>query len=128
MLADRSVSWRREWGHMVAVGQRLPPCLSARSQSFVTRMAIKILIMIFFSSFKGTDLSHNMLASCFMPQHRDRGTMGQHWPPWLLQPLLKKSNCGLSRTILTYSYVDKREHSPQCSMNGQINTNDNNQT
>ena len=113
---------------MAAVGQGLLPCLLARSQSIVTRMAIKIFIMIFFSSFEGTDLLRNMLASCFMPQRWDRGAMGRRRPPWLLQPLLKNSNCGLSCTIPTYYYVDKREHSPQCSMNGQINTNDNNQT
>ena len=71
--------------------------------------------MIIVSSFKGTDLSRNMLASCFMHQRRDRGAMGQQRPPWLLQPLLKISNHGLSRTIPTYSYVDKREHSPQRS-------------
>jgi hypothetical protein len=31
--------------------------------------------MINFSSFKGTDLSHSMLANCFLPQRRDRGAM-----------------------------------------------------
>ena len=73
VLDDCSMSRRREWGHMAAVGRRLPPCLSASSQSVVTKMAIKILIMIFFSSFKGTDLSRNMLASCFIPQRKDWG-------------------------------------------------------
>ncbi len=50
--------------------------MSVRSQSIITRMAIKILIMIIFSSFKGTDLSRSMLANCFLPQRRDRGAMG----------------------------------------------------
>ena len=77
------------------------------------RMAIKILIMIIFSSFKGTDLSRYMLASGCMPQRRDRGAMGRRRTPWLLQPLLKISYCELSHTKPTYSYVDKKEHSPQ---------------
>ena len=110
MLDDCSVSRRRDWGHMAAVGRRLPPCLSASSQSVVTKMAIKILIMIFFSSFKGTYLLRTMLANCCIPQCRDWGTMGRWWPPWLLQPLLNISYRGLSCTIPTYSYVDKREH------------------
>jgi hypothetical protein len=61
--------------------------------SVVTRMAIniKILILIIFSSFEGTDLSRSMLANCFLPQRWDRGAMGQRRPPWLLQPLLKIS-------------------------------------
>ena len=113
MLADCCVSRSREWGQMAAVGQRLPPCLPARSQSVVTRMAIEILIMIFFSSFKGTDLSCSMLANGFTPQRQDRGAMGRRPPPWLLRPLLKLSYRGLTRTIPTYSYVDKKEHSPQ---------------
>ena len=115
---------------MAAVGQRLLPCLLACSQSMATKMAIKILIMIFFSSFKGTDLSRNMLASCFMPQRRDRGAMGRRWPPWLLQPLLKNSNQGLSCTITTYFYVEKENTAhnahQKAAMNGQINKNDNN--
>ena len=71
--------------------------------------------MIIFSSFIGTDLSRNMLASFCMPQRQDQGAMGRQQPPWLLRPLLKNSNCGLSRTIPTYSYVEKGEHSPQRS-------------
>ena len=51
MLSDCSVSRRWEWGHMVAVGRQLLSCLLARSQSIVTRMAIKILIMIIVFSF-----------------------------------------------------------------------------
>ena len=59
---------------------------SARSQSVVTRMAIKILIMKIYSRFKGTDLSRSMLANFVMPQRRDRGAMaamGRWRPPWL---------------------------------------------
>ena len=86
--------------------------------------------MICFSSFKGTDLLRNMLANCFMPQRRDRGTMGRRQPPWLLQPLLKISYRRLSCTIPTNSYVDKENtahNAPhRAAMNGQINTNDNN--
>jgi hypothetical protein len=58
---------------------------SARSQSVVTRMAIKILIMKIYSRFKGTDLSRSMLANFVMPQRRDRGAMaamGRRRPPW----------------------------------------------
>jgi hypothetical protein len=76
MFADCSVPWHQKWGHKADVGRRRPPWSSARSQSVVTRMAIKILIMIIFSSFKGTDLSCSMLASCFLPQRRVRGAMG----------------------------------------------------
>ncbi len=76
MFADCSVPWRREWGHKADVGRRRPPWSLARSQSVVTRMAIKILIMINVSSFKGTDLLHSMLANCFLPQRWDRGAMG----------------------------------------------------
>jgi hypothetical protein len=75
MFADFSVPRRREWGHKADVGQWRPPWLSAHSQSIVTRMSIKILIMINFSSFKGTDLSCSMLANCFLPRCRDRGAM-----------------------------------------------------
>ena len=49
-------------------------------------MAMKILIMKIYSRFKGTDLSHSMLANFVMPQHRDRGAMaamGRGRPPWL---------------------------------------------
>jgi hypothetical protein len=77
MLADCSVPRRREWGHKAGVGRRRPPWSLARSQGVVTRMAIKTLIMINFSSFKGTDLSRSMLANCFLPQCRDRGAMGR---------------------------------------------------
>ena len=112
MLDDCNVSRRRVWGHMATVGRRLLPCLLASSQSVLTRMAIKILIMIFFSSFEGTDLSCNMLASCFMSQRWDWAAMGRRRPPWLLRPLLKISYCGLSRTIPTYSYVDKKSTQP----------------
>jgi hypothetical protein len=76
MFADCSVPRRREWGHKADVGRWRPPWLLAHSQNIVTRMAIKILIMINFSSFKGTDLSRSMLANCFLPQRRDRGAMG----------------------------------------------------
>ena len=76
MFADCSVPQRWEWGHKVAVGRRRLPWSSARSQSIVTRMAIKVLIMINFSTFKGTDLLCSMLANCFLPQRRDRGAMG----------------------------------------------------
>jgi hypothetical protein len=69
MFADYSVPWRREWGHKADVGRRQPPWSSECSQSVITRMAINILIMINFSSFKGT-------ANCFLPQHRDLGAMG----------------------------------------------------
>ncbi len=112
MYADCSVPLRWEWGHKVAVGQRRLPWSSARSQSDVTRMAIKILIKIFFSIFEGTDLSRSMLANCFLPQRRDRGTMGRRRPPWLLRPLLKISYCWLSGTIPTYSYVEKKRTHP----------------
>jgi hypothetical protein len=108
MFADCSVPRRREWGHKVDVGRRQLPWSLAHSHSIVTRMAIKILIMIMFSSFKGTDLLHSMLANCFLPQRRDRGAMGQRRPPWLLRPLLKISYCRLSGTIPTYSYVEKK--------------------
>jgi hypothetical protein len=76
MFADCSVPRRQEWGHKADVGRRRPPWSSARSQIVVTRMAIKIFIMINFSSFKCTDLSRSMLADCFLPQRRDRGAMG----------------------------------------------------
>jgi hypothetical protein len=56
MVSECSVPRRGEWGYKVAVGRRQPPWSSVRSQSVVTRMAIKILIMIILSSFKGTDL------------------------------------------------------------------------
>jgi hypothetical protein len=75
----------REWGHKAAVGRRRPPWSSARSQSVVTRMAIKILIMKIYSRFKGTDLLRSMLANFVMPQRRDRGAMaamGRRRPPW----------------------------------------------
>ena len=65
----------REWGHKAAIGRWRPPWSSARSQSVVTRMAIKILIMKIYSRFKGTDLSHSMLANFVMPHRRDRGAM-----------------------------------------------------
>ena len=65
----------REWGHKAAVGRRQPPWSLARSQSVVTRMAIKKLIMKIYSRFKGTDLSHSMLANFVMPHRRDRGAM-----------------------------------------------------
>ncbi len=93
IFADCSVPRRREWGHKADVGGRRPQWSSVRSQSVVTRMAIKILIIINFSSFKGTDLSRSMLANCFLPQRWDRGAMGQRQPPWLLRPLLKISYC-----------------------------------
>ena len=75
----------REWGHKAAVGRRQPPWSLARSQSVVTRMAINILILKIYSRFKGTDLSHSMLANFVMPQRRDRGAMaamGRRRPPW----------------------------------------------
>jgi hypothetical protein len=75
----------REWGHKAAVGRRRPPWSSARSQSVVTRMTVKISIMKIYSRFKGTDLSRSMLANFFMPQRRDRGAMaamGRRRPPW----------------------------------------------
>ncbi len=75
MLSECSVPWCQEWGHKAAVGQQRPPWLLARSQSVVLRLAIKILIMIIDSSFKGTDLSRSMMANCFMPQCRYRGAM-----------------------------------------------------
>jgi hypothetical protein len=76
MFADCRVHRRRQWGHKADVGGRRPPWSSAHSQSVVTSMAIKILIMINFSSFKGTDLSRSMLANCFLPQRWDQGAMG----------------------------------------------------
>ena len=75
----------REWGHKVAVGRRRPPWSLAHSQSVVTRMDIKILIMNIYSRLKGTDLSLSMLANFVMPQRRDRGAMvamGRRRPPW----------------------------------------------
>jgi len=75
----------QEWGHKAAVGRRRPPWSSACSQSVETRMAIKILIMKIYSSFKGTDLSRSMLANFVMPQRRGRGAMaaiGRRRPPW----------------------------------------------
>ncbi len=68
--------------------------------------------MIFFSSFKGTDLSRSMLANCFLPQRRDRGAMGRRQPPWLLQPLLKTSYRCLSGTMPMYSYVGTKRTQP----------------
>jgi hypothetical protein len=47
MFADCSVPRRREWGHKAAVRQWRLPWLLVRSQSVVTRMAIKILIIFF---------------------------------------------------------------------------------
>ncbi len=117
MFADCSVPWHREWGHKADVGRQRPPWSSARSQSIVTRMAIKILIIIIFSSFKGTDLSRSMLANCFLPQRRDRGAMGWRWPPWLLQPLLKISYHWLSGRIPAYSYVEKKRTQPTTLVN-----------
>jgi hypothetical protein len=41
--------------------------------------------MKIYSRFKGTDLSHSMLANFVMPQCRDRGAMaamGRRRPPW----------------------------------------------
>jgi hypothetical protein len=70
-----SVVCLREWGHKAAVGRRRPPLLLACSQSVVTRMAIKRLIMKIYSRFKGTDLSRSMLANFVMPQRQDRGAM-----------------------------------------------------
>ena len=72
-------------GPQGGLGRRRPPWLLARSQSVVTRMAIKILIMKIYSRFKGTDLSRSMLANFVMPQRRDRGAMaamGRRRPPW----------------------------------------------
>ncbi len=113
MFADCSVPRRREWGHKAAVRRWQLPWLLACSQSVVTRMAIKIWIMIFFSSFKkGTDLLRSMLANCFLPQRRDPGAMGRRRPPWLLPPLLKISYCWLSGTIPTYSYEEKKRTQP----------------
>jgi hypothetical protein len=62
-------------GPQGGLGRRQPPWSSARSQSVVTRMAIIILIMKIYSRFKGTDLSHRMLANFVMPQRLDRGAM-----------------------------------------------------
>jgi hypothetical protein len=72
-------------GPQGGLGRRRPPWSSARSQSIVTRMAIKILIMKIYSRFKGTDLSCSMLANFVLPQRRDRGAMaamGRRRPPW----------------------------------------------
>ncbi len=65
----------REWGHKAAVGRRRPPWSSVRSQSIVTRMAIKIFIIKIYSRFTVTDLSRSMLANVVMPQCWDRGAM-----------------------------------------------------
>ena len=89
----------REWGHKAAVERWRPPWSSARSQSVVTRMAIKILIMKIYSRFKGTDLLRSMLANFVMPQRRDRGAMaamGQRRPPWsgyIFLPSFHLANC-----------------------------------
>jgi hypothetical protein len=75
----------REWGHKAAVGRWRPPWSSACSQSVVTRMAIKIILMKIYSRFKGTDFLCSMLANFVMPQRRDRGAMapmGRRRPPW----------------------------------------------
>ncbi len=117
MFADRSVPRCREYGHKADVGRRQQPWSSARSQSVVTRMAIKILMMINFSSFKGTDLLCSMLANCFLPQRRDRGAMGQQRLPWLLRPLLKISYRWLSGSIPAYSYVEKKRTQPTTLVN-----------
>jgi len=80
-----SVVRLREWGHKAAIGQRRPPWSSARSQSVVTRMAMKILIMKIYSRFKGTDVLRSMLTNFVMPQRRERGAMaamGRRRPPW----------------------------------------------
>ncbi len=72
-------------GPQGAVGRRRPPWSSARSQSVVTRMAIKILVMNIYSRFNGTCLSCSMLANFVMPQRRGRGAMaamGRRRPPW----------------------------------------------
>ena len=88
-------------GPQGGLGRRRPPWLSTRSQSVVTRMAIKILIMKIYSSFKGTDtdLSRSMLANFVMPQRRDRGAMaamGRRQPPWsgcIFLPSFRLANC-----------------------------------
>jgi hypothetical protein len=73
-------------GPQGGLGRRRPPwSSSARSQSVVTRMAIKILKLKIYSRFNGTDLSRSMLANFVMPQRRDRGAMaatGRRRPPW----------------------------------------------
>ena len=72
-------------GPQGGLGQRRPPWSLACSQSVVTRMAMKILIMKIYSRFKGTDLSRSMLANFVMPQRRDRGAMaamGRRRLPW----------------------------------------------
>jgi hypothetical protein len=112
MFADCSVPRRREWGHKADVGRRRPPLSSACSQSVVTRMAIKILLIIIFSRFTGTDLSCSMLANCFLPRQRDRGAMGWRRPPWLLRLLLKVSYHLLSGKIPGYSYAEKKRTQP----------------
>jgi hypothetical protein len=112
MYADCSVPQRWEWGHKVAVGRRRLPWSSARSQSVITRIAIKILLMVIVSSFEGTDLLPSIMANCFLPQRRDRGAMGRRRPPWLLWLLLKISYRWLYGTIPTYSYVEKKRTHP----------------
>ena len=72
-------------GPQGGLGRRRPPLLLACSQSVVTRMAIKRLIMKIYSRFKGTDLSRSILANFVMPQRRNRGAMavmGRQRPPW----------------------------------------------